>query len=144
MHKLLFVALVLAAKYFDDFHYSNKAYASIGGVKLQELNDLELDFLQSLRWKMNVRPAELTQCMWILRSSSFGASPASSCSKGVPTQEDSTCQGSIIRSMGDSDTIEQLEAPSPGNTKRGLGQRLASCLRSRRLVQCKPDAQLLF
>lgn len=39
------MSLVSAIKFYDDSYYSNKYYAQIGGVTLQEFNYLEVEFL---------------------------------------------------------------------------------------------------
>lgn len=144
VHKLLLVALVLAEKYHDDLHCTNAFYASIGGVTLQELNELELDFLQSLGWQLHTPAAELTQCHWMLRSGGFGTSRASMCNTDASTHDDSTCDSGTMRSMAGSDAEQSGVLMRPKNPRRSFGQRLASCLRSNRLAQCKPDARLLF
>ena len=37
--------MVLAIKYNEDDYYSNKYYAKVGGINLDELNSLEYNFL---------------------------------------------------------------------------------------------------
>lgn len=54
LQRLLLVAVLLANKYLDDLYYSNKHWAKIGGITLQEINALELTVLRLLDWKMNV------------------------------------------------------------------------------------------
>ena len=36
---------MVAAKYIDDLYYKNSFYATIGGVSLKVLNELEMEFL---------------------------------------------------------------------------------------------------
>ena len=36
---------MLAIKYNEDDYYSNKYYAKVGGINLDEINDLEYNFL---------------------------------------------------------------------------------------------------
>ena len=36
---------MLAAKFFDDQYYNNAYYAKVGGVPMQEINALEVEFL---------------------------------------------------------------------------------------------------
>eukprot|EP00754_Rhynchopus_humris_P000351 Rhum_TRINITY_DN10224_c0_g1::Rhum_TRINITY_DN10224_c0_g1_i1::g.37428::m.37428 len=54
VHRVLLVALVLAAKTRDDIYFSNKYYASIGGVTTAELNALEVSWLTDTDWDMHV------------------------------------------------------------------------------------------
>lgn len=58
VHRLLVTSLVLAAKFWDDDFYSNRHYAGVGGVKLQELNSLEARFLGLIGWRLTVSPEE--------------------------------------------------------------------------------------
>lgn len=41
IHRLLFTSIVIAAKFVDDKFYKNKYYASVGGIPLTTLNELE-------------------------------------------------------------------------------------------------------
>lgn len=57
-HRLIIVAVLVAAKIRDDIYYSNSYYGSIGGLQLKELNDLEMDFVHVLEWTTFVTPTE--------------------------------------------------------------------------------------
>jgi hypothetical protein len=46
VHRLLLVSNLVAVKYLDDMYYKNSFYATVGGVNLRILNELELQFLQ--------------------------------------------------------------------------------------------------
>lgn len=41
IHRLLFTSIVISAKFVDDKFYKNKYYASVGGVPLSTLNEME-------------------------------------------------------------------------------------------------------
>jgi hypothetical protein len=45
IHRLYFIALVLAVKYNEDLVFSNELFAGIGGLPLKELNKMESEFL---------------------------------------------------------------------------------------------------
>lgn len=46
---------MISAKFLDDAKINNAAYAKIGGIKeVQELNLLEIEFLQSLNYILKV------------------------------------------------------------------------------------------
>ena len=46
---------MISAKYLDDEKISNASYAKIGGIKeVEELNLLEIEFLQSLNYILKV------------------------------------------------------------------------------------------
>jgi len=61
IHRLLVTSVMLAAKFFDDVYYSNSYYAKVGGVRTQELNVLEAQFLRLIEWKLHVLPQEYDQ-----------------------------------------------------------------------------------
>lgn len=61
IHRLLVTSVMLAAKFFDDVYYSNSYYAKVGGVRTQELNALEAQFLRLIEWKLHVLPQEYDQ-----------------------------------------------------------------------------------
>lgn len=46
VHRLLISAMLLAAKFNDDVHLGNGAFAQIGGIRTAELNRLEVSFLK--------------------------------------------------------------------------------------------------
>lgn len=50
IHRFLLVATMISQKSLEDFFYTNDHYAKVGGVALNELNCLELDFLTRINW----------------------------------------------------------------------------------------------
>lgn len=44
--------MLTAAKYLDDFRYSNADFAKIGGLQTKELNKLEEDFLLTINFNL--------------------------------------------------------------------------------------------
>lgn len=64
-HRLLLVGCVVAAKFHDDEYASNDYFAKVGGIDVQELNALEVEFLQLLNWKLFVADAQYN---WYLQS----------------------------------------------------------------------------
>lgn len=61
IHRLLVTSVMLAAKFFDDVYYPNSYYAKVGGVRTQELNALEAQFLRLIEYKLHVLPSEYDQ-----------------------------------------------------------------------------------
>jgi hypothetical protein len=61
IHRLVIVAVMVAAKLRDDIYYSNAYYASIGGVSNREINELEVELLLSLNWDTYVSFEEYDQ-----------------------------------------------------------------------------------
>jgi hypothetical protein len=63
IHRLVVTSVMIAAKFFDDVYYSNAYYARVGGVRLKEMNVLEVRFLELLQWRLFVSPQEYLQYM---------------------------------------------------------------------------------
>ncbi|CAH6722776.1 putative nuc-1 negative regulatory protein Pregp [[Candida] jaroonii] len=51
VHRFLLIATMTCQKSMEDFFFTNDHYAKVGGVNLNELNCLELDFLNRIDWK---------------------------------------------------------------------------------------------
>ena len=45
---------MLAAKFFDDAFFANSFYARVGGIKVEELNQLELNFIACINFSLFV------------------------------------------------------------------------------------------
>ncbi len=56
MHRLLITAVLVAAKFLDDSYFNNAYYAKVGGISLEEMNALEVDFLLRLDFRLHVQP----------------------------------------------------------------------------------------
>ncbi|KAE8009720.1 hypothetical protein FH972_006142 [Carpinus fangiana] len=54
VHRLLITSLMLAAKFIDDAFFNNAYYAKVGGVSTAELNRLEMKFLFSIDFRLQV------------------------------------------------------------------------------------------
>ena len=63
IQRLLLVAIMIAAKYLDDRVCSNTCWAQIGGLRLAELNALELEFLFAIDFDLSVHPEDYTRCI---------------------------------------------------------------------------------
>mmetsp|Transcript_109349 Transcript_109349/g.282704 ORF Transcript_109349/g.282704 Transcript_109349/m.282704 type:complete len:145 (-) Transcript_109349:297-731(-) len=57
-HRLLLCAMMLAAKFQDDVFYSNTFYAKVGGLRVEELNNLEAKMVQLLDYRLYISPEE--------------------------------------------------------------------------------------
>lgn len=58
MHRLLITAVLVAAKFLDDSYFNNAYYAKVGGISLEEMNALELDFLLRCDFRLHVVPED--------------------------------------------------------------------------------------
>ncbi|KAL2117089.1 hypothetical protein VTJ04DRAFT_9257 [Mycothermus thermophilus] len=56
VHRFLITAATVAAKGLSDAFWNNSTYARVGGVKVAELNVLELEFLRRVDWKIVPNP----------------------------------------------------------------------------------------
>ncbi|XP_044501293.1 cyclin-U3-1-like isoform X1 [Mangifera indica] len=54
VHRLLITSVMVAAKFIDDAFYDNAYYARVGGVSTAELNRMEMKFLFSLDFRLQV------------------------------------------------------------------------------------------
>ncbi|OLL24102.1 G1/S-specific cyclin pas1 [Neolecta irregularis DAH-3] len=51
-------SLLVSSKFLNDKNYSNSAWSKISGLSISEINRLELNFCESLDWKIFVRAEE--------------------------------------------------------------------------------------
>lgn len=79
-HRLLLIAIMLAAKVHDDTFYSNAYYAKVGGLTKKEMNMLEARFCTLLKWKLYVDPHEFaiarTLCKTAAQATAAAGTPA--------------------------------------------------------------------
>ncbi|XP_050237613.1 cyclin-P3-1 [Mercurialis annua] len=54
VHRLLITSVTVAAKFIDDAFFNNAYYAKVGGVSTEELNKLEMKFLFSIDFRLQV------------------------------------------------------------------------------------------
>jgi len=54
IHRLLLTSVVIAIKYNEDDYYSNTFYAKVGGIKMEEMNSLEVEYLRLLKYTLFV------------------------------------------------------------------------------------------
>lgn len=117
IHRLLATSMMVAAKFFDDSFFVNSYYARVAGVRVQELNDLEVQFLQFLNWKLFVHPEEFQIYRGHVLSALKGASPAPS-PEAPPVQSPSAATPSSVRvppqalSSSSEDTQPCAETPN--------------------------------
>lgn len=61
VHKLFLCSILTASKFTTDLYYSNLTWANIGGIRLEELNVLELEFLFLLGFSVVVTKEEFNR-----------------------------------------------------------------------------------
>ena len=57
-YRLLTVALMLGNKYLDDNTYTNKTWAEVSGIAVNEIQLMEVEFLSNMRYNLYVRDAD--------------------------------------------------------------------------------------
>ncbi|CCC67906.1 hypothetical protein NCAS_0A13480 [Naumovozyma castellii] len=92
IHRLIIAGVTVCTKFFSDFFYSNSRYARVGGVSLQELNHLELQFLVLCDFELMI-PTEELQRYADLLSRFWSTQP-------LPEEEDTK----VLQDSGSNDT----------------------------------------
>ncbi|ONH72234.1 Cyclin-U4-1 [Pichia kudriavzevii] len=59
IHRLIIAGVIVASKFLSDVFYKNSRYAKVGGLPLEELNHLELQFLLLLDFQLMIQKEEL-------------------------------------------------------------------------------------
>lgn len=59
IHRLIILGITVSSKFFSDIFYKNLRYAKVGGLPLEELNYLELQFLLLLDFKLMISMEDL-------------------------------------------------------------------------------------
>lgn len=59
IHRLIISGITVSSKFFSDIFYKNLRYAKVGGLPLEELNYLELQFLLLLDFKLMISIEDL-------------------------------------------------------------------------------------
>eukprot|EP00299_Pterocystis_sp_00344_P009380 c392_g1_i1.p1 GENE.c392_g1_i1~~c392_g1_i1.p1 ORF type:complete len:582 (-),score=117.87 c392_g1_i1:1-1746(-) len=71
-HRLLLTAIMLGSKTHDDEFLNNKCFAQIGGIHLDELNQLEREFVKQLKHRLEVSRNEYEMCRQALQMIAMG------------------------------------------------------------------------
>ncbi|CAO3674524.1 unnamed protein product [Rhizopus stolonifer] len=61
IHRLIISGIMVASKFFSDVFFTNTRYAKVGGLPVEELNLLELEFLRMNNFNIYVSVEELQQ-----------------------------------------------------------------------------------
>jgi hypothetical protein len=56
IHRLILISIMVSAKHHDDWFMNNARWAKVGGIPVQELNGLEILFLQLVNYSLFVSP----------------------------------------------------------------------------------------
>ena len=58
VHRLYLCSVLVAVKFTEDFVISNRFWAKVGGIDLEEMNKLELGFCSLIDWKLGITSKE--------------------------------------------------------------------------------------
>jgi hypothetical protein len=58
LFRLLTIALVLGSKFLDDNTFINRSWSEVSGIRVEELNNLELVWLKDIGFKLHREPTE--------------------------------------------------------------------------------------
>jgi hypothetical protein len=58
LFRLLTIALVLGSKFLDDNTFINRSWSEVSGIRVDELNRLEMDWLNAIDYKLHRDPLE--------------------------------------------------------------------------------------
>lgn len=61
VHRIVLIAILIASKYVDDELYTNKDYARLGGIDLENMNSMELEFLFRVGFSLYIEQGEYNQ-----------------------------------------------------------------------------------
>ncbi|CAL0310345.1 unnamed protein product [Lupinus luteus] len=103
VHRLLITSIMLAAKFMDDAFFNNAYYAKVGGVSTGELNRLEMSFLFSIDFRLQVSVDTFGKYCWQLEKEASETlqieRPIQACriKETWSNKDDSTCASTIAR-----------------------------------------------
>ena len=58
IHRIFFTAVLVSIKYNEDIIFNNDYYSKVAGVKLNEINKMELEFISLLDFNLYIDPEE--------------------------------------------------------------------------------------
>ena len=58
IHRIFFTAVLISIKYNEDIIFNNDYYSKVAGVKLNEINKMELEFISLLDFNLYIDPEE--------------------------------------------------------------------------------------
>ena len=61
LFRLILTSVLIVSKMFNDTYYTNKYIAQVGGVSLENMNELEAFFMSQVDWELYISTEELEQ-----------------------------------------------------------------------------------
>ncbi|KAH0978410.1 hypothetical protein GBA52_028129 [Prunus armeniaca] len=102
VHRLLITSVMLAAKFIDDAFFNNAYYAKVGGVSTSELNRLEMKFLFTIDFRLQVSIETFKRYCSQLEKEAAGLQiersiQACGIKENWSNKDDSTCAPTVAR-----------------------------------------------
>ncbi|MBA0832024.1 hypothetical protein Goarm_016440 [Gossypium armourianum] len=100
VHRLLITSVMVAAKFIDDTYFNNAYYARVGGISTAELNRLEMKFLLSLDFRLQVSINTFQRyCLQLQKEGNQVERPIRACGikESWPSKSDTQCAPTIAR-----------------------------------------------
>jgi hypothetical protein len=113
IHRLVLVMLLVCAKFTDDEIFNNAAWSTIGGIKVQELNRLEVHLLQMLRFQIWVPQANLVEAWQRLHAASLN--------EGMTSEEDCGPEAAAVIPAEEDAAIATSSSSTPSISVGGGG-----------------------
>jgi hypothetical protein len=113
VHRLLITCMTVAEKYLNDQPYVNSYYASVGGLRLEELNRLEAILARALAWRLGASQQDYNKKLEEVRLAFVGTLSASLATEWILVQDESveTHSGAACEKKGwDSPSDSSLQA----------------------------------
>lgn len=73
MHRLVVTGIMVAAKFVDDFYFSNNYWSKVAGISFAELNGLELELLFLLNFSLHTTRSQYDEYVAQLKRRNAGA-----------------------------------------------------------------------
>lgn len=117
-YRLLTVALMLGNKFLDDNTYTNKTWAEVSGISVQEVHIMEVEFLSNMRYSLFTSKQKWEEWHTLLgKLGTFFDRAAHLVTAGpaVSPSASSTPNPSLLPSTAPSPPTKQLTSPPPGS-----------------------------
>jgi len=96
VHRSYLTSLLIAAKFFEDQPCDNGYFATIGGVSIMEMNNLEIQFLTLAEFRVNVTTWEYNLYAQLVEEKSQTIGHPRSCKKEIQLTPDITATNIMI------------------------------------------------
>ncbi|KAG0055357.1 hypothetical protein BGZ83_008877 [Gryganskiella cystojenkinii] len=108
-HRFFTGALILANKFLDDNTFTNKTWSEITGMRVKDVNHLEMQFLNGIDFRLFTSPAEYSE--WLASLTQFT-------SQYMPSQHEVAYQQQVTAARS---PISPVDSISPDSNPHSIG-----------------------